>query len=724
MIYKHEKRNQPLALIVDDEPTIRLIMGAALRKSGLNVVEAETGSQGIELFESEIPDVILLDVMLPDMDGFEVCRCIRGYPEGTFTQILMVTGLEDLQSIKKAFEVGANSFIGKPLNLNTLGQQIHYMLRAGQAFKELHVSKSRLAKTQELARIGNWQVDLRTGDFLCSPEACRLLALDISNPYIPGGEILDESFKNSEISFDDFFSSIVHQDRKRIKEKVEQMLDSRLPVTLEYRINNPDGSQKHILNRSEIIFDEQENPVLLLGIVQDVSQLKQAEEEIRFLAFYDGLTGLANRMLFMDRLDYAISEALRSKKMFALLFLDLDHFKRVNDTLGHHTGDLLLQAVAKNIKNSIRKNDTATRVFEDPGKDALVARLGGDEFCILLTGLRNPEGAALVARRLLEKIPVNYDFDGNEVSITTSIGISVFPEDGNNSEILLKHADTAMYHAKNNGRNTYQFFKDSMNLAAVERFTMDQDLKKALKNDEFALFYQPKLRLSDRKIIGAEALIRWYHPQKGMIPPDKFISIAEESDIIIDINYWVFKTACNQICQWIDRGFEDMTIAINISGYKFNSQDLIRYFKEGIDAMDLDAGNIEIEITESILMQDTAATISTLNSIKGMNFRIALDDFGTGYSSLSYLTSFPVDTLKIDRSFVMGSMSQKNNLLIIKAIIAMGHSLGKKIVAEGIETEEQYDFLREFGCDEGQGYFFHHPVPSEEFEKLLARGYL
>lgn len=454
---------------------------------------------------------------------------------------------------------------------------------------------------------------------------------------------------------------------------------------------------------------------------KEIEERKKVEKEIRYLAFYDSLTGLANRRLFMDRLSEAIERAVRKRNRLALLFLDLDHFKRVNDTLGHQTGDLLLQGVAENIRRFVRKSDSVTWLTPLKKKELLVARFGGDEFSILISDIREPDDAARVARRLLNNIPAIYQLDSHEVSVTTSIGISVFPEDGHTAEDLLKHADMAMYHAKTSGRNTYQFFTETMNQIVLERFLIERDLKKALENGEFILYYQPKLRLSDKKITSAEALIRWHHPRQGMVPPGKFIPVAEDSKIIIDINRWVFKEACRQVKQWKTRGRDDLSVSINWSGYKLNSQNIVNYLEATLISVGVDSKNIEIEITENILLKGSKETISTFNAIKSLGFKIAMDDFGTGYSSLSYLTSFPVDTLKIDRSFVMNAMSEQNNQVIIKAIIAMGHSLGKKIVAEGIETEDQYHFLKECGCDEGQGFFFHHPVPADEFEKLLTR---
>ena len=708
MICDSHTPKKPLALVVDDDFSLRLTMGAALAKADFDVIEAENGRIALSLFESKKPDLILLDVVMPEMDGFEVCTAIRELPGGKYPQILIVTGMDDTESTARAFEAGANDFITKPINWVMLGYRAKYMLRAGQAFRELYLNENRLLKTQKLAKLGNWQVDLVNNAFCCSPEACSLLGLN---------------FMDKPVTFDSFFEPVIASEQDMVKQTISNAVNAKENFSLNYQVKDSKGAQKYILNQGEVFVDDNGVPEIMLGVVQDLSQLKQAEERIRFLAFYDGLTGLANRMLFMDRLDAQIKNATRYDQKFALLFLDLDQFKRINDTLGHHIGDLLLKAVAETLKSCIRKTDTATR-YEKDESGSMIARLGGDEFTVLLSDIKNPENSAIIAQRILDAIPNTCSIEGKEVSVTTSIGISVFPDDGSTAEELLKNADSAMYHAKNRGKNKYQFYMESLNRAAVERFSLERDLKQALARDELVLYYQPQISFAGREIIGAESLIRWMHPHKGMIPPDTFIPLAEETGLIIDINKWVLKTASRQNEKWTKAGLKSIRVAMNLSGYKLATQNIIQDIKKALETVKFDSKKLELEITENVLMQHDDETMEIFQQIRDMNISIALDDFGTGFSSLSYLASFPVDTLKIDRSFIMGSTVQRDNRVIIKAIIAMGHSLGKTIIAEGIETKDQFDLLKRYGCDEAQGYYFSPPVPVDDFTKLLAKGFL
>lgn len=695
----------PLALVVDDENSLRITMAAALRKAGFDVIEAENGRRALSLFRAERPDIVLLDVVMPEMDGFETCTAIRRYPEGIYTQVLMITGLDDTHSINRAFDVGADGFIPKPVNLAMLGYQGRYMLRAGRAFRELYRSKNYLSKTQQLAKLGNWQVNLTSNEFTCSSEAKLLLGLNENG---------------DTVTYDDFLAQIIDQERDTVRREITKAVRAKQSISLDYRICLSDGSQKHILNQGEVLYAEDGKPEMMLGVIQDVTQLKEAEEEIRLLAFYDGLTGLANRMLFLDRLEHSIATAKRNNQKFALLYLDLDHFKRVNDSLGHHIGDLLLKNIAETLKKNIRGADTVTRLGTQT-VDSIIARLGGDEFTILLSDTGDTDSVAKVAERLIRAISTTYGCEGHEVSATGSIGISVFPDDGDSAEVLLKNADSAMYQAKDCGRNNYQFYEESLNRAIIERFSLEKDMKKGLGRGEFVFYYQPQIDIATGKIVGAEALIRWMHPQRGLLMPDQFIPVAEGSDLIIDINKWVLRAACRQIRAWEEAGLPLRKVSVNLSGYKFVDQGIVESIEDALQTSMIDASKLEIEITENVLMQDTDETVFVMNQMKALGVALSLDDFGKGYSSLNYLTSFPFDTIKIDRSFVMDCTRQQDNLVIIKTIIAMGHSLEKRVVAEGVETKEHFALLKEYGCDEAQGYYFSRPVPVDTFSGFLAR---
>ena len=413
-----------------------------------------------------------------------------------------------------------------------------------------------------------------------------------------------------------------------------------------------------------------------------------------------------------------MTKAKRNKELLALLFLDLDRFKRINDTLGHDIGDKLLQKVAERIVNSIRKSDSVSRVNMEMS-DACVSRLGGDEFTILLSGLKKAEDLLQVAKRVNEAVRLPMVLEGHDLVVTASIGISIFPLDGEDIYTLMKNADTAMYHAKEKGRNNYQFYKQSLNESSVDKLRLEADMRKAIENDEFELYYQPQIDIKSGKIIGAEALIRWQHPKMGMVPPMQFIPTAEECGLIIPINELVLQSASRQNKKWQDMGLPPIRVSVNISSHQFNNQNIDETIEKSLQTAGLDAQYLEVEITETIIMQKGDATISTLQKIKNLGVRIAIDDFGTGYSSLSYLPSFPIDTLKIDRSFVMGLLNDTTNEAIIKAIIAMGHSMKLNIIAEGVETEDHLHILDSFNCDEAQGYLLSKPLPAGEFAAFL-----
>ena len=443
-----------------------------------------------------------------------------------------------------------------------------------------------------------------------------------------------------------------------------------------------------------------------VSIFTDITLRKETENKLKQLAHYDTLTGLPNRAHFVERLKWAIDIAKRNDKQTALMFLDLDHFKVINDTLGHHAGDVLLVEVARRLEKCIRGMDT-------------VSRLAGDEFTVILTSINSPEDATFVAKKILHALSFPVCLEARNVFISTSIGISTYPVDGTNINHLIKNADTAMYHAKELGRNNYQFFSAFMNKKVFDELELETNLRNALKNNEFLLHYQPKINLRTAKIIGVEVLIRWKHPELGFISPAKFIPHAEKSDLIIAIGDWVLYTACKQCRQWQIDGIPPMRISVNLSGMQIKQQNQVEKVAGILAETGLAPHFLELELTEGVVMENAEAIINTLNKFKEMGIRISIDDFGTGYSSLSYLKRFPIDTLKIDQSFIKNITTNPDDEAIASTIIAMAHNLRLNVIAEGVESKQQMEMLRSKDCDEMQGYYFSRPVPEDQLKELL-----
>jgi diguanylate cyclase (GGDEF)-like protein len=445
------------------------------------------------------------------------------------------------------------------------------------------------------------------------------------------------------------------------------------------------------------------------GVALDVTEQKAAQQQLNYLAYYDVLTKLPNRTLFMDHLNLAIAGANRHGTLMALLFLDLDHFKEINDTLGHPIGDLLLQETAQRLSFCVRDTDT-------------VARMGGDEFAIVQTDLAGLEGAEILAQKLVEAISQPFLLDGNEVYTSTSIGLTIYPLEEVGPEQLLKNADMAMYAAKAKGRNNFQFFSPAMNVEAHKHRDLQTGLRQALERGELMLYYQPKVNLQSGEIVGAEALLRWCHPERGLIPPLEFIPVAEESGLIVPIGEWVLKQSCGQIKSWQRAGLPALRVSVNLSAAQFKRDNLLETLSAALRDADLEPQYLELEITESLLMQTAHDTVNILEWLRCFGIHVSIDDFGTGYSSLSYLKRLPVDILKIDRSFIDEIPDDGDDIAITKAIISLSHHLNLSVIAEGVETRAQVDFLRANGCDEVQGYYFSKPLPAEEFEALLRSG--
>jgi len=444
----------------------------------------------------------------------------------------------------------------------------------------------------------------------------------------------------------------------------------------------------------------------VIGLIRDVTERKSAEQQIEYQAYHDALTGLANRRLFHEHLTLALALAARRQRTVAVLFLDLDHFKIVNDTLGHTMGDALLRLIGVRLKACVREGDT-------------VARVGGDEFTIVLQDLEKKEDAAVVARKVLLAVAAPIELDGHRLYVTASVGLTVFPDDGADAEELLKSADNAVYRAKAEGRNTYQMSTHELNLAMRERLTLESGLHQAIERNEFVLHYQPQIDVRSMKIVGMEALLRWNHPERGLLLPEEFIAVAEERGFIILIGDWVLREACWQARLFRDKGFPDFRVAVNLSARQFRDHSLVENIAAALHQSGLEPRCLELEITESVAMENVELSFAVLTALRSTGVRIAIDDFGTGHSSLGYLKRFPIDALKIDRHFVEDLPHGFEDAAIVRAVVQLAHGLDLRVVAEGVETQEQLDFLQHHACREMQGYHFSYPVPAGEFERLL-----
>lgn len=690
----------PLALIIDDDAVMRLLLHETLKAEGFAVAEADNGKDGLNLCINREPDLVLLDVVMPEMNGFSVCQAIRNRFAGVKQiPIVMMTGLDDIDSINYAYELGATDFVTKPINWTILGYRARYILRSSQDFEKLSKSQEALIKAQELARLGMWDLHVDSGRIRGSQVMYRIIGRNCPDGWI---------------EFDEFLELLQTKDSCSIRNAFDAARKGILPINMEFRIASPEGEDRIIHGQS----DDQIKSGWLSGTFQDITERRRAEEKISYLSFYDSLTGLANRSLFKEILAKSISKAKRHNYKLVGIFLDLDKFQRINDTFGPSSGDCLLKLVSERLVDAVRESDLIARMAA-PGDraDAKIARLGGDEFSILLIGIRKVEDAARVAYRILNLLSPPFLVGDQEVFITASAGITVYPDDACDVDSFMKNGDTVMHYAKEKGRNNYQFYSPSLNATALRKLSLENSLRHAVENRELVLHYQPKIDALSGAMIGVEALIRWQHPEIGMVSPAEFIPVAEESGLIIPIGEAVLRAACRQIRDWQDKGVGGFSVAVNLAAHHFQQPDFCRQVSRIIQEEHSDANLLEIELTESMLMGDVENTILKMQQLKEIGVKLSIDDFGTGYSSLNYLMRFPIDTLKIDMSFIRSIPHDNSHVAITTAIIAMAQNLKLSVVAEGVENETQVSWLKTNGCNILQGYYFSRPVPADD---LLA----
>ena len=586
-------------------------------------------------------------------------------------------------------------------------QAAEYQRGLEEKFEQLAESQSSLAEAQHLAQMGNWYWDIAKPAARWSDEMYRILG------YQPGGCAPD--WKN-------FVALVDVREQQALHQRLQGAMAAPGSFSAENQITTPDGLYRVIHSQTSSVADAGGKVVRLHGTVHDITERKHAEDKMHYLAMYDALTGLPNRQLFHQQLEQSVARATRNRTHIAIMFIDLDRFKRINDTLGHATGDMLLREVAARLNSCVRTTDAVGRDGEPSRPEGRVARLAGDEFTVTLDTLHEPQDAARVARRIIAEVSRPFMLSGQEVVVTTSIGIAVYPEDGEQAEILLKNADVAMYQAKRQGRNTYQYFAGEMNSAAVERLRLENELRRAMERGQFFLNYQIKIDARDGSIAGAEALMRWRHPELGLVPPVQFIPVAEEIGLIVSFGEWVLDEACRQLKVWRDAGLPLAEMAVNLASPSFRQPDLVERVASALRRHGVHPSCLCIEATESILMRDADATMSTLKQLRELGVKLSIDDFGTGYSSLSYLRRFPIDQLKIDRSFVNEVAVNSDDAAIVAAIASLARSLSLDVVAEGVETVEQARLLAKQGCHIMQGYFFSKPLLAEELTPLLAQG--
>ncbi len=682
----------PLILLVDDDSAFRGMIRELLESQGMRVIEADSGDRALQRLEESAPDLVILDALMPGKDGFETCRAIRRNARWRILPVMMVTGLDDIESVDRAFESGASSFIVKPISPALLVHRMRFQLRVAQTTRELHENQQHLASVQQLARLGYWRWQTQSDRFETSEHLAQMIDC-CDAPGIHGLE--------------DFLSRVHPEDQEYIRNQIHEVARGGEIQSADYRLRVGRNRERVVHQLLSLAPDDSG---VVLGTVQDITEQRASEQRIRQLAYTDVLTGLASRAYFHKHLEDVIRAAHRRDERFALLYLDLDGFKDVNDSLGHDVGDELLKIVATRLQSILRETD-------------FVARLSGDEFCILVDNVGDQYDAADVARRTLRTLNEAVELGGQKMHPRASIGIAYYPEDGMDAQGLLKAADSAMYAAKEEGKHRYAFYQPELTAKAQKRLQMEQELRQVLAEGQLELHYQPQVSLETGRMSGVEALVRWNHPQRGLISPVEFIGIAERIGVIGQLGEQVLYRACRQGMRWQQEGIDGFTIAVNISPLQFESPDMVESLQTVLQQTGFPADRLELEVTESVV-QTSGDNPDNFERIRDLGVKLAIDDFGTGYSSLASLKYLPVDCLKIDRLFIRDMLEDRDSAVLLGTIVGVAHALGHTVVAEGVEEVEQLRVLQGLGCDTIQGYYFSRPVPPEQIPDLARRDFL
>lgn len=725
-----------MILIVDDLPDNLRVLSATLSQHGYGVKCAKNGAIALRAALAAPPDLILLDVKMPDLDGYQVCQQLKAAPATSDIPVIFMSALDDVLDKVKAFDVGGVDYITKPFQVEEVLARIKSQLALQAAKAEIRNLNAELEqrviqRTNQLAA-ANQQLQReisksqQTHQFLQESEERLESILNSLEEVVrsvcaktfkllylnPAAQTVYGRFINEFFWEPNLWLEVIHpEDRQRV-EKSTQILLKQGKINHEYRILRCDSEVRWVSDRSIVIYDDQGVATRIDSIISDISDRKRTEEQLIHDALHDVLTGLPNRTLFMDRLEKALKQAeWDSNFLFAVLFIDLDRFKIINDSLGHTVGDRLLIIFSELMQRCLRSTD-------------LIARLGGDEFTILLENIENINDAIIIAERIQAELVSPLHLEGHTIFTSASIGIVLGSTAYDRPAELLRNADIAMYCAKEAGKARYAIFDQEMYARTLKLLLVESELRQAIELQQFVLHYQPIISLSTGKLTGFEALVRWQHPKRGLVSPGEFISIAEDIGLIVPIGEWVLHQACHQMREWqINLPLAaNLKISVNLASQQIKQPKLIVQIDSILAETGLDGSYLKLEITESMLLNDTEATINMLSQIRARNIQLSIDDFGKGYSCLSYLHRFPINTIKIDSHFVSRMNLDTENLEIVRTINTLAHNLGMDVVAEGVETAGQYSRLQALGCEFAQGYFFSKPLNSQAAEKLIEAG--
>lgn len=707
-IAPHDHEEQPRVLLVDDDEVNLLLTTIALRDRGFAITEASSGEQALHMMADWLPDVVVLDAVMPGLDGFATCHELRQMPGYESVPVLMLTGLDDDASITRAYEAGATDFFVKCTQWSLLSGRLRYLLRASRTRHELERSKGKLARAQDLARMGSFDWRKGLGDIVVSVEGLRVFGLGATD----------------RLGMRDFFRMLPADERPGFLRVLHEVLDHGTILCIDLQVKLADNRLRILHIEAEPEFNELANLIGYTGIVQDVTDRRVAEDKIKHLANFDALTGLPNRRQIFWRSERAIEHAKRLNHSVALLQVGLDRFKVINENLGHHAGDELLIEVSRRLRSCVRHYEQILESSVDMNGQRVhrtleaVGRLGADEFVVLLPEVANEREAMDIAHVLLDALREPMMVAGQECFITASAGVALFPVHGLNVADVLRNADVAMDLAKSQGRNTAQLHDPQLASKGRVRLDLDTALRKALERKELVLYYQPKIDVRTNRMVGAEALMRWQRDGQ-LVPPGDFIPLAEATGLINQMSFWAIDEAARQASEWQKAFGFDASIAVNLPSRLFEHNDLVEKIETILKARGVSPRCIELEITETGLMKDLQGVMPSLHRLNQLGIEISIDDFGTGYSSLAYLTSLPISEVKIDRSFVRDLGDTPQSSAVVSAIIALARALGLRVIAEGVEKTSQMEVLYNLGCHICQGFLYARPMPAAQVQQWL-----